>query len=90
MKRTRILHPNEIAVLIAEVTPDSLHLSSLAMGLIGGLALFLFGMDQMSDALKLIAGDVNRAQAVQPRRDVMYKMAMAAESDGFEEKSFFE
>ncbi len=27
------------------------------MGLIGGLALFLFGLDQMSDALKLIAGD---------------------------------
>ena len=40
--------------------------------------------------LKLIAGDVNRAQAVQPRRDVMYKMAMAEESDGFTEKSFFE
>ncbi|MBT8036380.1 MAG: Na/Pi cotransporter family protein [Verrucomicrobiae bacterium] len=27
------------------------------MGLIGGLALFLFGMDQMAAALKLIAGD---------------------------------
>ncbi|MCP5537820.1 MAG: Na/Pi cotransporter family protein [Akkermansiaceae bacterium] len=27
------------------------------MGLIGGLALFLFGMDQMASALKLIAGD---------------------------------
>lgn len=27
------------------------------MGLVGGLALFLFGLDQMSDALKLIAGD---------------------------------
>ncbi|MCA9135918.1 MAG: Na/Pi cotransporter family protein [Planctomycetales bacterium] len=27
------------------------------MGLIGGLAIFLFGMDQMSDALKLVAGE---------------------------------
>jgi hypothetical protein len=40
--------------------------------------------------LKLIAGDVNRAQTRQPRRDVVYKMAMAEESDGFVEKSFFE
>jgi len=42
-------------------------------------------------ALKLIAGDVNRAQPQRPRRDVVYKMAMAeADSAGFEEKSFFE
>lgn len=40
--------------------------------------------------LKLIAGDVNRATSPQPRRDVVYKMAMAEESDGFEEKAFFE
>ncbi|MFC1758064.1 Na/Pi cotransporter family protein [Planctomycetota bacterium] len=31
--------------------------SAILMGLFGGLALFLFGMDQMSDALKLVAGD---------------------------------
>jgi phosphate:Na+ symporter len=29
----------------------------MAMGLLGGLALFLFGMEQMSDALKAVAGD---------------------------------
>jgi hypothetical protein len=40
--------------------------------------------------LKLIAGDVNRAQAQSPRRDVVYKMAMAEESADFAEKSFFE
>ena len=41
--------------------------------------------------LKLIAGDVNRAEAKSPRRDVVYKMAMAEqEAGGFEEKSFFE
>jgi len=40
--------------------------------------------------LKLIAGDVNRAEIRQPRRDVVYKMAMAEEADGFQEKSFFE
>ena len=43
-------------LLIAEIT-EKLQLGSLAMGLIGGLALFLFGLDQMSDALKLLAGD---------------------------------
>lgn len=45
------------SALLAEVTTDSLQLSSILMGLVGGLALFLFGLDQMSDALKLIAGD---------------------------------
>jgi phosphate:Na+ symporter len=44
-------------VLFAEVTADSLQVGSILMGLLGGLALFLFGLDQMSDALKLIAGD---------------------------------
>ncbi|MBK5939434.1 NAD+ kinase [Halochromatium roseum] len=29
----------------------------MAMGLFGGLALFLFGMDQMADALKAVAGE---------------------------------
>jgi len=40
--------------------------------------------------LKLIAGDVNRAAPPSPRRDVVYKMAMAQEGQGFEEKAFFE
>ncbi len=40
--------------------------------------------------LKLIAGDVNRAQPQRPRRDVVYKMAMVEESAGFTEKAFFE
>ncbi len=44
-------------MLLAEVTTNSLQLTSIVMGLVGGLALFLFGLDQMSDALKLIAGD---------------------------------
>ncbi len=30
---------------------------TMAMGLFGGLALFLFGMDQMADALKAVAGE---------------------------------
>ena len=30
---------------------------AMGMGLFGGLALFLFGMDQMADALKAVAGD---------------------------------
>jgi hypothetical protein len=40
--------------------------------------------------LKLIAGDVNRAQPQAPQRDVVYKMAMAEESRAFTEKAFFE
>ncbi len=34
-----------------------LALLPLAVGLLGGLALFLFGLDQMTSALKLVAGD---------------------------------
>ena len=41
--------------------------------------------------LKLIAGDVNRAEMPRARRDVVAKMAMAeASAAGFEEQSFFE
>ena len=43
--------------MLAEASTESFQVSSIVMGLIGGLALFLFGLDQMSDALKLIAGD---------------------------------
>ena len=34
-----------------------LELGSMGMGLLAGLALFLFGIDQMTDALKVLAGD---------------------------------
>jgi len=34
-----------------------LELAPLVMGLLGGLALFLYGMEKMADALKLVAGD---------------------------------
>ena len=44
-------------MLFAETTNDALQIGTIAMGLFGGLALFLYGMDQMSDALKLVAGD---------------------------------
>ncbi len=36
--------------------PSELDLPTLLMELFGGLALFLFGMEQMADALKLVAG----------------------------------
>ncbi len=38
------------------VTTNVLEVSTILMGLFGGLALFLFGMEQMTDALKLVAG----------------------------------
>lgn len=40
--------------------------------------------------LKLIAGDVNRVAPPQPQREVMYRMAVADQAAGFEEKAFFE
>jgi len=40
--------------------------------------------------LKLIAGDVNRAQPAPQRREVMYQMAVAEGANDFAEKAFFE
>ncbi len=37
-------------------SPDALEVSTILIGLFGGLALFLFGMEQMTDALKSVAG----------------------------------
>jgi phosphate:Na+ symporter len=36
---------------------SSLDVATIVIGLAGGLALFLFGMEQMTDALKVVAGD---------------------------------
>lgn len=44
-------------VWAAEESEQELALWTMAMGLFGGLALFLFGMDQMADALKAVAGE---------------------------------
>ncbi|MEJ2214018.1 MAG: Na/Pi symporter [Gammaproteobacteria bacterium] len=42
----------------ASTTADeSIHWGTMAMTLFGGLALFLFGMEQMSTSLKAVAGD---------------------------------
>ena len=43
-------------MILAEATAGALPVGSILMGLFGGLALFLYGMEQMSDALKLVAG----------------------------------
>ena len=49
------------------------------------------GASYRNARLKLIAGDVHRAEQRQPPRDVMYKMAVAEAPDvGFTEKAFFE
>lgn len=44
----------------AEGAPSQLALFPLATGLFGGLSLFLFGMDQASDALQAVAGSSMR------------------------------
>ena len=41
-------------------TTDSIKWFSLVVGLVGGLAIFLFGMDLMTDSLKLVVGDKAR------------------------------
>ena len=38
-------------------TSSTLNVSMLLMGLFGGLALFLYGMEQMSESLKAVAGE---------------------------------
>ncbi len=40
--------------------------------------------------IKLIAGDVHRAEMDRGQRDAVYRMAAAPEAEGFVEKSFFE
>jgi phosphate:Na+ symporter len=42
-------------------TTDTLQIGVLLMGLAGGLAIFLFGMNQMTDSLKLLAGSRMKA-----------------------------
>ena len=44
-------------VFAAEATRDSMEWGVMGMQLFGGLALFLFGMEQMADALKAVAGE---------------------------------
>jgi len=44
-------------VLAADAGGETLEWWSMAMKLFGGLALFLFGMDQMAEALKAVAGE---------------------------------
>jgi phosphate:Na+ symporter len=41
---------------------STLEVGAIVTGLIGGLALFLFGLDQMTDALRIVAG--NRMKAL--------------------------
>ena len=41
----------------AQSVETDLAVGTLVMGLLGGLALFLFGMEQMADALKAVAGE---------------------------------
>jgi phosphate:Na+ symporter len=44
-------------VLAADAGDATMHWWTMAMQLFGGLALFLFGMDQMAEALKAVAGE---------------------------------
>ena len=48
-------------LLAADQTPDSISWGFLIIGLFGGLALFLYGMDKMSEGMKKSAGNQMRA-----------------------------
>jgi phosphate:Na+ symporter len=52
-----------LIIATAEVveTTDSIKWFTLVVGLVGGLALFLFGMDLMTESLRLVVGDKARA-----------------------------
>ncbi len=45
------------SLLAAEESTEVINFAQMAMGLFGGLALFLFGMEQMSDSLKSALGN---------------------------------
>jgi len=61
----RILLPMLAAIAVLAVTPafaasdpdNDIHWWNMSMSLFGGLALFLFGMEQMAEALKAVAGE---------------------------------
>ena len=46
-----------LPVLAAEGTSSSIAVGQMAMQLVGGLALFLYGIDQMTNSLKAVAGE---------------------------------
>lgn len=48
------------ATVIVTETNDTVAWGTLILGLVGGLALFLLGMDRMTEALRLIVGDKAR------------------------------
>lgn len=50
-----------LPVFAAGGSGESMNWGLMAMNLLGGLALFLFGMEQMSDALKAVAGERMKA-----------------------------
>lgn len=63
--RSAVIHRVSLGLLLlafcakplASSASEELDWANMTMGLLGGLALFLFGMEQMSDALKAAAGD---------------------------------
>ena len=48
------------------------------------------GAGYLNSRVKLIAGDVHRAEMGQQQRDAVYRMAAVPEAEGFQEKAFFE
>ncbi|MDK1010882.1 MAG: Na/Pi symporter [Actinomycetota bacterium] len=56
------------ATVIVTETNDTVAWGTLILGLVGGLALFLLGMDRMTEALRLIVG--NKARRILERLTV--------------------
>jgi phosphate:Na+ symporter len=48
---------SQILLIAAQESTETFHIWPIVIGLVGGLALFLYGMDKISDGLRSVAGD---------------------------------
>ena len=62
----------------ADTQGEVINWGHMVMGLVGGLALFLFGMDQMGDGLKAAAGDSMKAILAKFTRNRVYAAVTGA------------
>ena len=52
------MHVILAAAEVVETTTDSINWWTLIIGFAGGLALFLYGMDRMTESLRIVVGEI--------------------------------
>ena len=52
------MHVILAATEVVETTTDSINWWTLIIGFAGGLALFLYGMDRMTESLRIVVGEI--------------------------------